>query len=286
MKLLPNVNQPSLATYQALLILYPKLYRQDYGPQMVQVFNDLLNDASRKGLQGVIQLWTHTLIDLVKTAIEERFKGGVRMTKSSFALLSSFLLMVAGVFWLPVSYGQFEQYWEDPFGGPDILFEIGQKFLIPAILLLAIGLFGFALYYAHKLSLTEKISLALSLAAVTIVPIVAATDFFISSVDFSWGWYVLIGGIFVHQLGLIAISIRAQRKPLLPTFNFALLLVSLSFPAYFVFQVINDFLFKSQRIGDNTVSSVFFILMALGWFLIGYAFFKDLTASQKLEPSL
>jgi glutamine synthetase adenylyltransferase len=58
--------------YRLLLTGYPASFRRHYGPHMAQVFRDSARDAwHRRGLLGLMALWTHTLSDLVATVPQE-----------------------------------------------------------------------------------------------------------------------------------------------------------------------------------------------------------------------
>ncbi len=59
--------------YEALLLMYPKDFRLQYGSQMVQVFGDLCREQrERAGLIGLALLWVRTVLDLLRTAASER----------------------------------------------------------------------------------------------------------------------------------------------------------------------------------------------------------------------
>ena len=59
--------------YETLLLMYPKGFRDAYGPHMVQVFGDLCRDErDRAGLVGLVMLWARTVLDLLRTAASER----------------------------------------------------------------------------------------------------------------------------------------------------------------------------------------------------------------------
>lgn len=74
--------------YEALLSIYPKSFRDAYGPQMVQVFGDLCREErERAGLAGLILLWARTVLDLLRTAASER-------TRMAFG--ATFVIPVAG----------------------------------------------------------------------------------------------------------------------------------------------------------------------------------------------
>jgi len=74
--------------YAALLVAYPKRFRDAYGPQMVQVFGDLCREQrERAGLVGLFALWARTVLDLLRTAASERTRTATGAT---------FVLPVAG----------------------------------------------------------------------------------------------------------------------------------------------------------------------------------------------
>jgi hypothetical protein len=59
--------------YRALLSVYPREFREIYGPHMVQVFRDLCRDeVVRAGYVGLVALWTRTLWDLLSSAFVQR----------------------------------------------------------------------------------------------------------------------------------------------------------------------------------------------------------------------
>jgi hypothetical protein len=64
--------------YRTLLVLYPKGFRESYGPHMVQVFRDTSRDEVRRvGMLGLLALWMRTVPDLVSTAHAERSRAAV-----------------------------------------------------------------------------------------------------------------------------------------------------------------------------------------------------------------
>jgi hypothetical protein len=84
--------------YQALISIYPSEFRRDYGDLMVQVFGDCCRQAFREaGMSGLLLLWWRTLLDTVKTAIEEHSQRGVYMAKQTFIKLSGWLLILGAI---------------------------------------------------------------------------------------------------------------------------------------------------------------------------------------------
>ena len=93
---LANSLSVSVRIYRALLVAYPKKFREHYEVQMVQVFRDSFREAyHRHGMPGVIDLWLHTFADLLVTALLERI-----MERSQYMFSPKVILWggVAGVF--------------------------------------------------------------------------------------------------------------------------------------------------------------------------------------------
>ena len=83
--------------YRRFLRAYPAEYRRGFSDDMAQVFRDLCREIyERESLVGFLELWLTTLSDLLKTAIEERSKEVVQMTKEKFVRLSGWALMLGG----------------------------------------------------------------------------------------------------------------------------------------------------------------------------------------------
>src|SRR3712207_3711416 len=68
-----RVMSRSQRVYRALLLVYPREFRREYGPQMEQAFADLYRQAcERGGKRGIGLLWALTISDLARTAVEQR----------------------------------------------------------------------------------------------------------------------------------------------------------------------------------------------------------------------
>ena len=62
--------------YGALLVVYPKEFRDEYGAHMVQTFGDVLREERRRGgVLGFFGLWIRTLLDLLRSAFVERSRA-------------------------------------------------------------------------------------------------------------------------------------------------------------------------------------------------------------------
>ena len=100
--------------YKALLVAYPKGFREEYGPQMAQAYRDLLRDeVARRGAIGLVALRGRTVLDLCVSAFAERGRtampllssrrlvrlGGVSAMVGGALSLVLALLLAPGLLW-------------------------------------------------------------------------------------------------------------------------------------------------------------------------------------------
>ena len=87
----------SLRIYRRLLRAYPKAYRDEYGPAMVQLFRDQCQDACQEaGHWGLAGLWGRTIRDLAVTSTVERWE---EMQRRKPAMEQTFFNM-------PITFGR------------------------------------------------------------------------------------------------------------------------------------------------------------------------------------
>ncbi len=94
--------------YRALLVAYPKEYRQEYGRQMAQVFKDLCREELRRGGRiELVKLWVRTFLDLAATAFAERSSGRANdkeMIVKDYKLAGiGFILVLAPLYFVSAS---------------------------------------------------------------------------------------------------------------------------------------------------------------------------------------
>ena len=70
----------SVRVYQALLVVYPTNFHEEYASHMVQAFQDCcLRELRQAGPPGMLKLWSVTLLDLIQSAISEHARKEVQM---------------------------------------------------------------------------------------------------------------------------------------------------------------------------------------------------------------
>ena len=62
----------SVWLYRLLLAAYPAAFREEYGPEMIQVFRDTMRDEHRRrGLWGLLMVWLRTLADFSVSVVRQ-----------------------------------------------------------------------------------------------------------------------------------------------------------------------------------------------------------------------
>jgi hypothetical protein len=88
----------SVQLYRRLLIAYPEGFRRQYGPHMVQVFRDCCREASHaEGAVGLGRYWLIAFGDLMVSALAERRREEVHMSRTFWVRLGSLAGIVGGV---------------------------------------------------------------------------------------------------------------------------------------------------------------------------------------------
>jgi len=130
--------QVSQRIFVHLLRLYPREYRQAYGAHMAQFFADCSREAAQhRSAAALLALWAATLLDVCKTALEERIKEVWEMNKERSLRGGSLLLLVgAAILLIVVAVGRLELTYDDPLGGPDGWIEYTRLIGMPLSYLL------------------------------------------------------------------------------------------------------------------------------------------------------
>ncbi len=88
----------SVQMYQRLLAAYPPSFRRAYGVPMLQVFRDCCREAtSTGGIAGLLRYWLIAFGDLIVSALAERRREEVHMSRTSWIRLGSLVAIIGGV---------------------------------------------------------------------------------------------------------------------------------------------------------------------------------------------
>ena len=93
----PRTVRFSVWLYRRLLVAYPQSFRLRYGAQMVQVFRDCCREATTTdGNVGLLRYWLIALGDLIVSALAERRREELHMTRTAWIRLGSLSAIIGG----------------------------------------------------------------------------------------------------------------------------------------------------------------------------------------------
>jgi len=263
--------------YRRFLRAYPAEYRQGFSEDMAQVFRDLCREIyEREGLLGFLELWLTTLFDLLKTAIEERSREVVQMTKEKFVRLSGWALMLAGAtFILGFALNSQETSFSDPLGGRDAFIEYSQLVLLPlAMASFAVGLLGMRSRYGAQVGRFGSISLVVG-AIGGAIGFVGAIGLGLILGGGGW-WGTWLAGMLLVLVGLLLFGIAAVRKKPLPRWN-ALPLITGSL--FFLIPIMS--LITGSDDLSGPILATIFLLIAAGFVALGFVVQGDSVEEMK-----
>ncbi len=219
--------------YRVLLYLYPKGFRAAYGQQMCLTFRDACRDAYRRGgAGGLLVLWLPTLLDLFKSALEERARQGeITMSKARLIMLAGPLTIVVGALWVVSSIGDFA-FQIGLFSNEGFLGFVFIPFFLSIVPML-FALIGTRLRFHPSAGGLGRFGLALSVAGCAGVIVSVLVMILLGMVasqinQGSWMNYAAVGCVLSIRLGYILFGVDALRYRLLPRGNLLPLLVGLT----------------------------------------------------------
>jgi hypothetical protein len=271
--------------YGALLYLYPATFRAAYGQQMRLTFRDACRAAyHQNGAGGLLVLWLPTLLDLVKSALEERARQGeFTMSKARLITLAGPLTILVGSMWLVASIGEMVILIEP--SSADTFWDV--FWLLPVFLSFIPMLFaqiGTRLRFHPSAGVPGRLGLALSVAgcagmigfvlASMLVGVIAPQ---IEQV--SWPDYVMAVCFLSLMIGYILFGVDALRYRLLPRWNLLPLLLG----STVLFRIAPDW-FGLRNYHPLQLSAYFLHLAIIGacWVLLGIAMMDQ---RRELQPT-
>lgn len=253
--------------YRILLKLYPPAFREELGPHMLLTFRDCARDAYRRGrFPALMMLWLPTLLDLIKTAAEERAqKGSLNMNKEWLIRFGGTAMLIAGVMWALGSIGQLETSYYDDYGGFDGLYETMTRVWGFAFLPMVIGLYALTAYAGSNRLMQIGAWLAVIACAVTFVAMLAG---FVLNID---TWAIWVVSLMLTFIGVLIFGSAALSAKPLPRWNGMPLVVV----AMLLLILAPNFLGISPEMVTNTFDRwpivILWALMGVAWMALGFA---------------
>ena len=234
-----NLENPIIAVsvrvYQALLVLYPTKFQQEYGPHMLQLFRDCcLRTVRQGGTNAMFRLWVMTILDIVQSVVSEHAHKEIEMKKEMKPRdirLAGWALMVGSVvFVLGMFTGADDWY---------VIIAIVSLIVMP---LLAFGLLGLRSRYGDQVGVFGNNILLIGAVLGSLMSIIG----YIGEVgSFGRGddeiWVLILAGPIVLFACLALFGIAALFKKPLPRWNMVPTIAGAWFPilflAYFIVSV-------------------------------------------------
>ncbi len=214
----------SVKMYEALLVVYPTKFQQEYGSEMLQVFQDCCLRAFRQnGTNGMIKLWALTLLDLFRSVISEHLHKEADMSKSQLIKFSGWAFILGSFAFITILEGS------------DAVAIPGSE--ISAILL-AVGLLGLRARYGERVGSFGRNILLLGASGPILLVIVIVMGLFgiLTETQISRGlWTLLFGGPAITLLGLTLFGLAALRSKPMSRLNWLPVLGGIWYPLVYFF---------------------------------------------------
>jgi hypothetical protein len=290
----------SVKVYQVLLHTYPAKFQQEYGSQMVQVFQDCCLRAVRQaGTSGMFKLWAITLLDLIQSVISEHAQKEIQMKKEmkpEDARLAGWALMVGA---MSFTIGVFLAFLS--IRGANLWVPSGWLMIFLGMPLLVVGLLGVRDRYGEKVGGVGKNIL---LIGIIMGPLISSIGLIGGANEASWT--LTYSGPAVLLACLTLFGFVAMYKKPLPRWNMVPVIAGIGYPIIFFFSSIPEsmsasliaiqgialatlgYILKSDAPQDKTAPvnkelKLEDIKMA-GWALVGTAILFVLITFMTLSP--
>ena len=248
----------SVRIYTRLLAVYPDRFRAEYGHHMSQVFRDVCRrDYQRRGMTGMTSLWARTLLDLIRTTVEEHIERGLHMNHEKFVRWSGWALMGGAILFAAGQViGNLDPNRNDPIGGVGASYEIGAIVgLALGQVLFVIGFLGLRAGYMERggslggmALIVSVIGAGLSLAGILMMGVTES--------ELAWQAWAI--GLLMMTLGLAVFGVVALRRKVFARWNFAPLLAAVTL------------LLPLSGLAGEWVSAVTVAAFSIGLILVGF----------------
>lgn len=246
----------SVRVYQALLVAYPTKFQQEYGSQMVQVFQDCCLRALRQGgTNGMLKLWAVTLFDLVQSVISEYRQKEVQMKKEmkpEDVRMAGWALMAGAVIFI------LSIIREQPIG------------TILSMMLFFGGMLGLRSQYGEKVGSFAKNILLIGAVLGVVTSIVGLVGARVDNL-----WILIYTGPAMLFACLALFGVVALYKKPLSRWNVLPLIAGIWYPAFFFQSVIKSINTKGQGDPTNNVTMALVLLQCIALFILGYILKSD-----------
>lgn len=276
----------SVGLYRLLLKAYPKSFQQEYGPHMLQVFRDLCRRShGRRGPSGMLSLWALTLLDLVRSLVEEHLQRETLMSKNTLIRLGGWAMVIGGAATMVGFVSFLTLAW---LGWPTVRSRALEAAILTTMaygpVAVAVGLFALRARFGEAVGTLGSSALLLGAVGGTALLAVASITENPPTADGGFGFTGF--GLMLTYVTLALYGVLAlQRKPQ-PQWNGLAALSSLAFLLLLATATVTGFVGN----GEFTtivylIESVLVAVMGGALVLLGYQVQSGLVPSMSIEPS-
>lgn len=260
----------SVNLYRILLFAYPAKFQREYGCEMAQVFRDACLRATRQnGLNGMLKLWSVTLLDLAQSVITEHTHKETQMKKemkpedvrrAGWALiwggisftLSIFLAITEASDWSPLA----------------LLLQI-----FISLPLLVFGILGLRIRYGEQ---TGSFGKNILLVGAILGPATSLIGFFLMNMDPFW--FIIYSGPAVLFICLTLFGLAVLNTQPMPRWNILPVIAGLSYPAVLLFYILTSIAtggWSGSELPADAVIIILITIQGIALLALGYILKSD-----------
>jgi hypothetical protein len=270
----PGLVALSIAAYRLLLLTYPVRFRSEYGPHMAQAFRDCCLRALRQaGPPGMLSLWSLTLVDWLKSVIEQHLLKGVHMSKARFIRISGWALILGAVALLlataaAAAVSPASSQYDARYRPTDPFFQLIQTILFPtAVALITTGIAGLYTRYGKETGKLGRSGLIAGILGGIATFAIMLTLFFAQDGEPLWSAMMLAIAIMFGGLALFGFDTLRSRA--LPRGNYLPLLAGAGFPLVVIASLGYEAVTGRWLEISELISAAIFLVTALGLLALG-----------------
>lgn len=270
--------------YRALLKVYPRAFREEYGAQMEQLFGDVCRrEENRAGMGGLVALWMRTVADLVVSAAVERGRTvAPALTSSGMIRFGGLAAMVGGALSAVLVLRNFAMVFWVGYGSPAWLFGALDLVGVLASMLIAVatlGLYACVAVGSRKLATVGLVVATLSavmLAGALIYESTAApTSGYVANSEVSAETFAIALGVvgLVYTIGFLLLGVAVILTRALGRWSPLPLILGLFPPVGHLLILLlagSGGQLEGTQIMVYMLTSLPSVFVDLGWVLLGY----------------
>ncbi len=270
----PTLVVLSSIAYRLLLFAYPARFRGEFGPHMAQAFRDCcLRALHQGGPPGILHLWSLTLVDWLKSVIEQHLLRGVTMSKARFVRISGWALIFGAAALLlgtaaAAAVSPASSQYDARYRPTDPLFQTMQGFLFPtAVVLITVGIAGLYARYGRETSKLGRLGLILGVVGGVGTFAIMLSLFIAANGEPLWLAMMLTIGIMFS--GLVLFGVDALRNRTLPRGNYLPVVAGMGFPVVVITSLVYEAITGRWLEMSDLIATAIYLVTALGLLALG-----------------